>query len=113
MTLPKTIKAHPNYRGKIYDAKGGVEREYGRWYNFGGNVSWASTSPNSYRIRLDTTGEVHWPTGPAGKDACMMALYRGRDYEGFAAYCFGPAYLTREEKRAAARKAAQERGDLP
>lgn len=90
--LPERIKAHRNYEGRTFTNEKGEELEYGRWYRFNSNVSWARISPNGYRARNNETGEVIVPAGPAGRDAVMWSLYKGQDVTGYAYHFMGDAY---------------------
>lgn len=69
--------------------KAGEEIEPGRWYNFGGNVSVRVQRNNRLSIRLDTTGEIAYPAGPASRDSLSSALYYGETPESYAYFAFG------------------------
>ena len=73
-----------------YKTKSGKLLERGAWHNFGGPCSYrVAPKRNSYSIRLDATGEVVRPGGPAGQDALMMAMYREERAQGYEHYAFG------------------------
>lgn len=78
-----------DYEGQTYPVKGGGTRAYGVWYNFGSNVSYMQRGEDSFRMRLDTTGEIVKPAGSAGDDAISHALYTGEDAETYARFNFG------------------------
>lgn len=71
----------------------GETLELGRWYNFGGNVSFRVSRHGknglAYAMREDETGTIHKPAGPAARDSLSMALYRSRVPHGYARYCMG------------------------
>lgn len=78
--------------------RSGRELARGVWHNFGGPCSYRVASRrNKYSMRLDKTGEIAHPAGPAGRDAIAMALYRETRVPGYEHYCFGRAV----EERAA------------
>lgn len=73
--------------------KDGKPIALGVWHNYGGNTSYRASKHGAngvrYSIRLDTTGEVVWPAGPASRDSLMMAMYYERPAHGYATFCFG------------------------
>lgn len=85
-------EALPEAEGLTFTTKDGERRSYGVWYNFGSNVSYMQRGEDSWRMRLDTTGEIVKPAGSAGDDAISEALYRGEDAETYARFNFGDAF---------------------
>ncbi len=82
----------PEAQGQTFPVKDGQTRSFGVWYNFGSNVSYMQRGEDSWRMRLDTTGEIVKPAGSAGDDAISEALYRGEDAETYARFNFGDAF---------------------
>ena len=76
-----------------YTNKAGQELEPGKWYNFGGKVSWRfipwGRHGKRFQVRHDEKERVVTAGGPAARDAIEGALYRSADCLGYAAYCFG------------------------
>lgn len=71
--------------------KFGEELQPGKWYNFGGNVSWriTGTKRESFAARTDADGAIHKPSGPASRDAIRAALYYRAPSIGYGAYIGG------------------------
>lgn len=64
--------------------------ERGVWHNFGGPCSYrVAPKRDSYSIRLDNTGEIVKPGGPAGQDALGMAMFMEGRAETYERYAFG------------------------
>lgn len=82
-----------SYRGKTFTNAKGESLIYGEWYNYGGNVSVRRISPNGYRLRLDPTGEVIVPAGPAAQDSLAASLHYSRTPESYSYYNFGDAFI--------------------
>jgi len=80
------------YLGQVFECANGVKREFGVWYNFGGNVSVKRISPNGYRMRNDDSGEIIIPAGPASRDSLRYAIYNGECPRCYAHFCFGDEF---------------------